>query len=99
LENQFREITFRDPGRIIINRPILKKIANRFGLRQEALSRMTGFSVRAVANWAGGKQPSTPVKRAFIEMDRLLDSLARLMKPKDIGRWLKEPNSALGRGK
>ena len=28
-------------------------------------------------------------------MDRLLDSLARLMKPQDVGRWLKEPNPAL----
>lgn len=72
----------------------IEKIADKFGLRQETLSRMTGFSLRAVAGWSKGKSPSTPVRRALVEMDRLLDSLSRLMKPKDVGRWLKEPNSA-----
>ncbi len=74
--------------------PALQDITEKYGLRQETVSRMTGFSLRAVASWASGKQASTPVKRAFIEMDRLLDNLARLMKPKEVGRWLKEPNSA-----
>ena len=75
--------------------PAIEKIAEKFGLRQETLSRMTGFSLRADAGWSNGKAPSTPVRRALVEMDRLLDSLSRLMKPKDVGRWLKEPNPAL----
>lgn len=75
--------------------PALDEIAEKFGLRQETLSRMTGFSLRAVAGWSSGNTPSAPVKRALVEMDRLLDSLSRLMKPKDVGRWLKEPNPAL----
>lgn len=75
--------------------PAIEEIAEKFGLRQETLSRMTGFSLRAVAGWSNGKTPSTPVRRALVEMDRLLDSLSRLMKPKEVGRWLKEPNSAL----
>ena len=75
--------------------PAIEKIAEKFGLRQETLSRMTGFSLRAVAGWSKGKAPSAPVRRALVEMDRLLDSLSRLMKPKDVGRWLKEPNPAL----
>ena len=75
--------------------PAIEKIAEKFGLRQETLSRMTGFSLRAVAGWSNGKTPSAPVRRALVEMDRLLDSLSRLMKPKDVGRWLKEPNPAL----
>src|SRR3954451_9741496 len=79
-----------------VTEPIaVEKIANKFGLRQETLSRMTGFSLRAVANWNSGKSPSAPVRRALVEMDRLLDSLSQLMKPKDVGRWLKEPNPAL----
>jgi hypothetical protein len=28
------------------------------------------------------------------EMDRLLDGLSRVMEPAQIGRWLKQPNSA-----
>ena len=75
--------------------PAIEKIAEKFGLRQETLSRMTGFSLRAVAGWSNGKTPSAPVRRALVEMDRLLDSLSRLMKPKDVGHWLKQPNPAL----
>lgn len=75
--------------------PAIEKIAEKFGLRQETLSRMTGFSLRAVAGWSNGQTPSAPVRRALVEMDRLLDHLARLMKPRDVGRWLKSPNSAL----
>lgn len=67
---------------------------DRFGVRQDTLSRMTGFSLRAVAAWAKGKMPSAPAKRVFSEMDRLLDGLSRLMQPRDVGRWLREPNPA-----
>lgn len=74
--------------------PELQEIAEKFGLRQEVVSRMTGFSLRAVAGWANGDKPSAPVRRALTEMDRLLDGLARLMKPKEVGKWLKEPNAA-----
>ena len=76
------------------HKPPVREIADRFGVRQETLSRMTGFSPRAVAEWARGKEPSAPAKRAFNEMDRLLDALARLMRPKEVGQWLKEPNPA-----
>ncbi len=74
--------------------PALQDIAEKFGLRQDVLSRMTGFSLRAVAGWASGDKPSAPVRRALTEMDRLLDGLSRLMKPKEVGKWLKEPNAA-----
>lgn len=77
-----------------VGRAAVRDITDRFGVRQETLSRMTGFSRRAVAEWASGKEPSAPVKKVFVEMDRLLDGLARLMQPKDVGRWLKEPNPA-----
>jgi len=73
---------------------IVRRITAKYGLRQETLSRMTGFSVRSVAEWSGGKEPSAPAKRAFSEMDRLLDALSRLMQPKEVGKWLKEPNPA-----
>ena len=72
----------------------VRDITDRFGVRRETLSRMTGFSPRAVAEWARGKEPSAPAKKIFVEMDRLLDALARLMQPKEVGRWLKEPNPA-----
>ena len=86
---------FYHPAMKVAEPPAIEKIAEKFGLRQETLSRMTGFSLRAVAGWRNGKPPSTPVRRALVEMDRLLDNLSRLMQPKDVGRWLKEPNPAL----
>jgi DNA-binding transcriptional regulator YiaG len=72
----------------------VREITERFGVRQDTLSRMTGFSPRAVAEWAGGKEPSAPAKKVFVEMDRLLDALSRLMQPRQVGEWLKEPNPA-----
>lgn len=83
------------PAMKLAEPPAIPEIASKFGLRQEMVSRLTGFSLRAVAGWNKGKIPSSPVRRALIEMDRLLDTLSRLMKPKDVGRWLKEPNAAL----
>ena len=76
------------------DKPAVRELEERFGVRQETLSRMTGFSPRAVAEWAGGKEPSAPAKKVFTEMDRLLDGLARLMQPKEVGQWLKQPNPA-----
>ena len=76
------------------SRAPVQDITNRFGVRQDMLSRMTGFSPRAVAEWARGKEPSAPARRVFAELDRLLDALARLMKPKEVGQWLKQPNPA-----
>jgi DNA-binding transcriptional regulator YiaG len=72
----------------------VREMADRFGVRQDTLSRMSGFSPRAVAEWARGKEPSAPAKKVFTEMDRLLDALARLMQPKEVGQWLKQPNPA-----
>ena len=33
-------------------------------------------------------------EKALVEMDRLLDNLARVMKPAQVGHWLKSPNQA-----
>ena len=85
----------RSLGAIVRHRSdgtVVKRIFSKYGLKQDTLSRMTGFSVRSVAEWSGGKEPSAPAKRAFMEMDRLLDALSRLMEPKEIAVWLKEPN-------
>lgn len=73
---------------------IVRELVERFDLRQETLSRMTGFSLRAVADWASGKSPSVPARRVFSEMDRLLERLGGLMKPQEVGAWLRAPNPA-----
>ena len=63
-----------------------------YKLRREELGRLTGFSLRALAEWAGGKLPSQPAKRRLHEVRRLLDMLAKIVKPARIPAWLHQPN-------
>lgn len=65
-----------------------------FHLPQPLLVRLTGFSPRSVAKWSQGEIPSVKQEKALVEMDRLLDGLSRVMQPAEVGRWLKQPNSA-----
>jgi hypothetical protein len=41
-----------------------------------------------------GSGSSGKQEKALVEMDRLLDGLARVMEPVQVGRWLKSPNAA-----
>lgn len=65
-----------------------------FHLPQPLLVRLTGFSPRSVAKLSQGETPSVKQEKALVEMDRLLGGLARVMKPTQVGRWLKQPSSA-----
>lgn len=73
---------------------LLKHYRNAFNLPQPMLVRLTGFSPRSVAKWSQGECPSPKQEKALVEMDRLLDALARVLDPAQIGRWLKTPNAA-----
>ena len=44
--------------------------------------------------WSEGVLPSPKQEKALVEMDRLLDGLARVMQPAQVGHWLKSPNPA-----
>lgn len=72
----------------------VKRLCERYGLRREDLGRMTGFSLRALAEWSAGKLPSEPAKRRLHEIRRLLDSLSEVVKPEAIAPWLRERNPA-----
>ena len=65
-----------------------------FHLPQPLLVRLTGFSPRSVTKWSQGETPSAKQEKALVEMDRLLDGLSRVMEPVQVGRWLKQPNTA-----
>ena len=57
--------------------------------------RLTGFSPRSVTKWSQRRVPSAAKQeKALVEMDRLLDGLARVTEPAQVGRWLTQPNSA-----
>lgn len=73
---------------------LLQHYRNTFSLPQPMLGRLTGFSPRSVAKWSQGAPPSAKQEKALVETDRLLDGLARVMKPAQVGRWLRQPNTA-----
>lgn len=66
-----------------------------FGMSQDALTRLTGFSPRAVAHWASGRTPSGSAQKRLTELNRLLSALSEIVDSKAIGSWLKQPNPAL----
>jgi hypothetical protein len=73
---------------------LLQHYRTEFKMPQPVVVRLTGFSPRSVAKWGEGVQPSPKQEKALVEMDRLLDGLARVMKPTQIGHWLKSPSQA-----
>src|SRR6266496_3548950 len=64
--------------------PDVNVLCDNYKLRREELGRLTGFSLRALAEWASGKLPSQPAKRRLHEVRRLLDALAEIVKPEHI---------------
>jgi hypothetical protein len=72
-------------------------LCQKYGLKREQLGRLTGFSLRALAEWASGKLPSQPAKRRLQEVRRLLDALSQIVKPGSLPKWLHQPNPAFGR--
>lgn len=73
---------------------LLQHYRTNFKMPQPVVVRLTGFSSRSVAKWSEGVPPSPKQEKALVEMDRLLDGLSRVMKPEQVGHWLKSPNSA-----
>jgi len=84
-------LTYPEPGQGGFE---LKEFCGSYGLTQETVTRLTGFSPRAIANWTSGQEPSESTKRRLTEMNRIFSALAELVKKEAIGRWLKEPNPA-----
>ena len=58
------------------------------------LSRLTGFSERAIAGWEGGAPVSEPARRRLLEIDRFRRRLAEVVAPGSIPEWLDTPNDA-----
>ena len=67
-----------------------------YDLKREELGRLTGFSLRALADWAAGDLPSQPAKRRLHEVRRLLDALSEIVKRESIPQWLHQRNAAFG---
>jgi DNA-binding transcriptional regulator YiaG len=72
----------------------VKELGRRYKISHEALTRMTGFSLRAISKWSNGSVPSSSTARRLTEIKRLFGALENLVSPEAIGPWLKDPNPA-----
>lgn len=72
----------------------IKALTSRYAISHDTVTRMTGFSLRAVSNWSQGSKPSSSTARRLTEIKRLLAALEKLVSPEAIGPWLKEANPA-----
>lgn len=84
-------------GEIERQGPDVESLCSVYDLKREELGRLTGFSLRALADWAGGKLPSQPAQRRLHEVRRLLDALSGIVKQESIKSWLHQPNLAFDR--
>jgi DNA-binding transcriptional regulator YiaG len=74
--------------------PEVKSLCERYGLKREELARLTGFSVRAIADWAAHGLQKRMAERRIREIDRLLLALAEIVDPAEIPDWLHKSNKA-----
>ena len=72
----------------------IKDLTTQYKISYDTLTRITGFSPRAVVNWSRGNKPSASTSRRLTEIKRLFAALRGLISPEAIGPWLKEPNPA-----
>ena len=70
------------------------EIRNRLGFSQDELSRITGYSVRAIAGWEAGKSLSEAARQKVVETERLRAALAELVPANELGEWMRESNPA-----
>jgi len=67
-------------------------LRNKLGISQAELARLTGYSIRAIAGWEGGKPLSEPARQKLTETERLRAALGELLPPAELGVWMRAPN-------
>lgn len=68
---------------------IVRKLRADLGLSQLLMARLADVSVRTLARLEA-EETDTP--RSFLELRRLVQALAQVMRPEFIAEWLQEPN-------
>lgn len=76
--------------------PLVAEVRQDLGVDRRTFSRLTGYSERAIANWESGRALSPSSRQRIAEIRRLQESLARVMRPASIGKWIETPSPALG---
>ena len=70
------------------------EVRAKMGLSQVEYGRVSGYSLRSVAGWEGGKPLSEPARQKLIETDRLRAALSGLLPAGELGEWMRTPNPA-----
>ena len=74
---------------------IVVEARSSLGVTRKVFARLTGFSERSLASWESGKELTATSRQRIVEMQRLYQTLSRVMKPEFIAQWLEAPNEAL----
>jgi transcriptional regulator with XRE-family HTH domain len=72
------------------------ELRHELGVTRKTLSRLTGYSERAIAGWESGRPLGGPSAQRLREIGRLKDALARVIQKDFLGTWLQTPNHAFG---
>jgi hypothetical protein len=72
---------------------VIRSLRDDFGVTQNQMVRLSGYSPRSIASWAKGTSATKPASTKFTELSRLFSALAEMAEsPKDVIHWLQEPN-------
>jgi len=71
----------------------VRDLRGRLGLTQELFARVSGHSTRTIVEWERTEKLAASVQR-LIEIQRLQQALAGVMRADFIGAWLETPNEA-----
>lgn len=74
---------------------IIKILREEYGVNQQTLVRLSGYSPRSIISWGKGTKATRPAAMKFTELNRLFEALAALTQDREevIG-WLETPNEA-----
>jgi DNA-binding transcriptional regulator YiaG len=70
------------------------ELRHRLQLGQAIFARLLPVSVRTLATLESGAPPTDVVARRLMELKRLTEALAEVMKKESPGKWLQTPNDA-----
>lgn len=95
IKSTHRKTTKKKISRIAVSQEMdVKKFCRRYKVVRPDLTRLTGYSQRAVDKWAAGDKPGPAAKKHLKEICRLFDALADLMETNYVDEWIKTPNEA-----
>lgn len=73
---------------------LVAELRTALGVTQPTMARLSGFSLRTIADWESGRKPSEAGRQRMAELTRLYRSLAEIMERDYIAEWLTTPNDA-----